>query len=226
MIGTRNIAFPRLNAFSYWIYLFGGAAAVDRASSLNIGPDARLVRVPAARRARVLARQARRRLGADDHLHRGRGARGRGRRSSPPSSSMRAPGMTLARMPLFVWAMLVTSFMIIFAMPSVMLATSMLITRPAGRHALLQPRRGRRRAAVAAPVLVLRPPRGLHHLHPGAGLRLGDHRDLLAAAGLRLHGDGAVADRHRLPRLRPVGAPHVRDRPAASSARASSPRPA
>ena len=34
---------------------------------------------------------------------------------------MRAPGMSLDRIPLFVWAMLVTSFMIIFAMPAVML---------------------------------------------------------------------------------------------------------
>ena len=24
MVGTRNIAFPRLNAFGYWVYLFGG----------------------------------------------------------------------------------------------------------------------------------------------------------------------------------------------------------
>ena len=24
MIGTRNVAFPRLNAFGYWVYLFGG----------------------------------------------------------------------------------------------------------------------------------------------------------------------------------------------------------
>jgi cytochrome c oxidase subunit I+III len=31
---------------------------------------------------------------------------------------------------------------------------------------------------------------------------------------VRLHGDGAGADRHRLPRLRPVGAPHVRHQPA------------
>ena len=30
MVGTRNIAFPRLNAFSYWIYLFGGHAPVRR----------------------------------------------------------------------------------------------------------------------------------------------------------------------------------------------------
>ena len=38
----------------------------------------------------------------------------------------RAPGMTITRMPLFVWAFLVTSFMIIFAMPAVMIASSCL----------------------------------------------------------------------------------------------------
>src|SRR5678816_820674 len=47
----------------------------------------------------------------------------------------RAPGMTLARMPLFAWAMLVTSIMIILAMPSVALASSMLISdRLVGTH--------------------------------------------------------------------------------------------
>jgi heme/copper-type cytochrome/quinol oxidase subunit 1 len=47
----------------------------------------------------------------------------------------RAPGMTLNRMPLFLWSMLVMSFMILFAMPSVMLASSMLIMdRLVGTH--------------------------------------------------------------------------------------------
>jgi cytochrome c oxidase subunit I+III len=40
---------------------------------------------------------------------------------------MRAPGMTLARIPLFVWSMLITSLMVIFAMPAVMLSSSFLI---------------------------------------------------------------------------------------------------
>ena len=39
----------------------------------------------------------------------------------------RAPGMSLDRIPLFVWAMLVTSFMVIFAMPAVMAASTFLI---------------------------------------------------------------------------------------------------
>ncbi|MFL5144225.1 MAG: cbb3-type cytochrome c oxidase subunit I, partial [Microvirga sp.] len=38
MVGTRNIAFPRLNAFSYWMYLFGGIFLWS-AFALNIGPD-------------------------------------------------------------------------------------------------------------------------------------------------------------------------------------------
>src|SRR3712207_1216381 len=38
MVGTRNIAFPRLNAFSYWIFLFGGSF-LWISFMLNIGPD-------------------------------------------------------------------------------------------------------------------------------------------------------------------------------------------
>ena len=39
----------------------------------------------------------------------------------------RAPGMSLNRIPLFVWAMLVTSFMVVFAMPSIVIATTLLM---------------------------------------------------------------------------------------------------
>src|SRR5204862_6875638 len=40
---------------------------------------------------------------------------------------MRAPGMALNRVPIFVWAQVVTSFMVIFAMPAVMMASTALI---------------------------------------------------------------------------------------------------
>jgi cytochrome c oxidase subunit 1 len=39
MIGTREIAFPRLAAFNYWVFLFGGAM-IYTAFVLNIGPEA------------------------------------------------------------------------------------------------------------------------------------------------------------------------------------------
>src|SRR5439155_6263941 len=41
--------------------------------------------------------------------------------------NMRAPGMTLFRMPLFVWMTLVTSFLLIFAMPVIAVALFELI---------------------------------------------------------------------------------------------------
>src|SRR6476620_841033 len=39
MVGTRNIAFARMNAFAYWIYLFGGLMLFG-ALMVNAGPDA------------------------------------------------------------------------------------------------------------------------------------------------------------------------------------------
>ena len=48
---------------------------------------------------------------------------------------LRAPGMTLNRIPIFVWAQVVTSFMVLFAMPAVMLAsTSLILDRLVGTH--------------------------------------------------------------------------------------------
>jgi heme/copper-type cytochrome/quinol oxidase subunit 1 len=48
---------------------------------------------------------------------------------------LRAPGMSLNRIPLFVWSILVMSMMVIFAMPSIMLANTMLLMdRLVGTH--------------------------------------------------------------------------------------------
>ena len=84
---------------------------------------------------------------------------------------MRAPGMSLNRIPMFCWSMLVQSFMVIFAMPAVMIASTFSADRPHGRHALRQSGRGRRSASLPARVLVFWTPGGLHHLHAGAGIR-------------------------------------------------------
>ena len=88
----------------------------------------------------------------------------------------------------------------------------------APQDAFLQPRRGRRCAALAAPVLVLRPPRGVHHLHPRDRVCLGDHRHLLAPPGVRIHGAGAVDDRDGVHRVWRLGASHVRHAAAAAGA--------
>ncbi|MGY4338367.1 hypothetical protein ACVWW3_003273 [Bradyrhizobium sp. LM2.9] len=78
MVGTRNIAFPRLNAFSYWMFLFGGCF-LWISFLFNAGLRCRLVFVCSPLQPAVHTDQAGRCLGADDHLYRGRGARGRRR---------------------------------------------------------------------------------------------------------------------------------------------------
>jgi len=133
MVGTRNIAFARMNAFAYWIYLFGGLMLFG-ALMVNAGPDAGWFSyVPlagpeysAGKRSDFWAQlitftEVSGLLVSIEII--------------TTVFKLRAPGMTLNRIPLFVWAMLVTAFMIMFAMPSVMFASTALITdRLVGTH--------------------------------------------------------------------------------------------
>ena len=133
MVGARSIAFPRMNAFAYWIYLFGGLMLYT-AFALNIGPDAGwFAYVPLAgpdyspgKRVDFWAQMI-----TFTELS--------GLLSAVilivTIFKLRAVGMSLNRLPLFAWAMLVTSFMVMFAMPAVMLASTVLITdRLIGTH--------------------------------------------------------------------------------------------
>ena len=124
MIGTRDVAFPRLNQYGYFVYLIGGILLYV-AFFMNTGPDAGwFAYVPLSgpayspgKRVDIWAQmitftEISALCGAVVIIG--------------TVFKMRAPGMSLHRMPLFVWAQLVTSFMIIFAMPAVMLASSFL----------------------------------------------------------------------------------------------------
>jgi cytochrome c oxidase subunit I+III len=125
MLGQRNMAFPRLNAFSYWMYL-GGILMLWGPHLFNVTPDLGWFEYPPlsgpaygpGHRVDVWAQMITftevAALAASVNV-------------VATILKMRPPGMTLARMPLFLWAMLITSFMTIFALPSVMLVTSMLI---------------------------------------------------------------------------------------------------
>ena len=126
MLGTRSTAFPRLNAFSYYMYLFGGLM-LWIAFVFNIAPDIGWFaytplsgpQFSPGKRADVWAQMITftevSALAAAVVL-------------VCTILKTRAPGMTLARMPLFAWAMLVVALMIIFAMPSIALCSGMLIS--------------------------------------------------------------------------------------------------
>ena len=133
MLGTRNIAFPRLNAFSYWMFLAGGTL-LWTAFALDMGPDVGwFAYVPlsgpqygAGKRADIWAQMITftevSALAVSVEI-------------IVTVFKQRAPGMSLDRIPLFVWSLLVTSFLVVVAMPSIMIAsTCLILDRLIGTH--------------------------------------------------------------------------------------------
>jgi cytochrome c oxidase subunit 1 len=133
MVGTRNVAYPRLNALGYWVYLIGGAF-MWVSFALGVGPDTGWFSyVPLAgpefspgKRVDVWAQtvtftEISALIAAVEII--------------VTTLKQRAPGMTLNRIPLFVWSMLVTAFMVLFAMSTVATASLMLaLDRLLGMH--------------------------------------------------------------------------------------------
>jgi cytochrome c oxidase subunit 1 len=114
MIGARDVAFPRLNAFSYWLFAF---SILLMMSSFVLGgaPDGGWFGyAPLSTELREVVRM--------DFFS--VGAQLLGVASIAASVNfittiftMRAPGMTMLRMPVFVWMSLVTSFLLVFSLP-------------------------------------------------------------------------------------------------------------
>jgi cytochrome c oxidase subunit I len=124
MVGTRNVPFPRLNLYGYYVYLAGGLFLYV-GFFLNIGVDTGWFSyVPLSgpayspgKRVDIWAQmitftEISGLIAAIEII--------------VTAFKMRAPGMTLNRVPLFVWSMVVTAFMVIFAMPSVMMGSMFL----------------------------------------------------------------------------------------------------
>jgi cytochrome c oxidase subunit I len=129
-IGAPDVAFPRLNAFSYWLYLFGAIVTVSGFATPNgaanfgwyaYSPLTNAVNSPGA--------------GADLWIM-GLAIAGLGTILGAVNMvttvvTLRAPGMTMFRMPIFTWNILVTSLMILLAFP---VLTAALLVLYADRH--------------------------------------------------------------------------------------------
>ncbi len=117
LIGARDVAFPRLNALSYWIFL-SGALFLHASFVFGAVPDggwfgyANLTSAQFSPRHTIdfwmLGLQI---LGISSMLA--------GFNFLVTIINMRAPGMTLMRMPVFVWMSFVTQFLIVLAFPCI-----------------------------------------------------------------------------------------------------------
>jgi cytochrome c oxidase subunit I len=140
MVGSRSIAFPRLNAFGYWVYVFGGIM-VFVAFFLNVGPDQGWFSyVPLAGPAYSPGKRVD--FWAQLITFTEVSALVVATELITTTFKLRAPGMTLNRIPLYVWAVLVMAFMVFFAMPTIALAsTSLILDRLVSTH-LFNPAEG------------------------------------------------------------------------------------
>jgi cytochrome c oxidase subunit I len=124
-VGARDMAFPRLNALSYWLYLAGGTvfytsvffsppeAGWTAYTPLSSGPyipgngtDAWIYLIHLTGVSSI--------LGALNIM--------------VTIANMRAPGMGWARLPLFCWSMLAQAIMIILTLPVIAAAVTILLT--------------------------------------------------------------------------------------------------
>jgi cytochrome c oxidase subunit I+III len=132
MIGTRDMAFPRVNALSYWIFLLSGLFMFS-SLPMQMAPDGGwFAYVPLTREylpglnldfytLGLLFLAVSTTIGSINFI--------------VTALKMRAPGMSLNRVPLFVWAIVTQSFMLVFALPPLDTANVMLfMDRRFGTH--------------------------------------------------------------------------------------------
>jgi cytochrome c oxidase subunit I len=140
MIGTRDMAFPRLNAFGYWMYLFGGLllyfsylgapGLAGHGSAPDVGWFAYAPLTGAA-----FSRGHSTDYWILSLLLTSIGSTVSAINVIATAVSLRCKGMTLMRMPLLVWLMIVVNFMILLALPALSAAQIMLlIDRYLGGH--------------------------------------------------------------------------------------------
>jgi cytochrome c oxidase subunit I len=123
-LGARDVAYPRLNAFSWWAYIFGGIfiyssmflGGMPNGGWFGYAPNTSITYSPGHN---------------IDFWILGLQILGIGSTASAVNFivtviNMRAPGMTLMRMPVFAWMTFVASFLMLFAMPIITVALVLL----------------------------------------------------------------------------------------------------
>ncbi len=140
MIGSRDMAFPRLNAFSYWVYLSSGLFLYS-SFLFGVAPnDGWFNYVPLSEHAFTPGRNI-------DFYALGLTFLAISSTAGAVNFivtifRLRAPGMSINRMPLFCWAVLGTSFSLLFALPALTAANVFLeLERKFGFH-FFQPAKG------------------------------------------------------------------------------------
>ena len=133
MIGTRDMAFPRLNAMGFWVTLFGGLLVYFSYATGGAPAIGWFAYAPLTER--TFSRTAATDLWALGLIVSGIGTTTAAINFIATILGMRAPGMTLRKIPFFTWTMLWTSVQIVIALPPLTAILIMIVfDRNLGAH--------------------------------------------------------------------------------------------
>ncbi|MCH2135670.1 MAG: cytochrome c oxidase subunit I [Phycisphaerales bacterium] len=140
MIGTRDLAFPRLNAFGFWLFLFGGLLLYfsyfggQGLYGMGSAPDVGWFAY-APLTERTFSRGHSTDYWILGLLVSGFGSIATGINLVATILCMRCKGMSLMKMPIFVWIMLIDAILVVIAMPPLAASQVMLLfDRSLGAH--------------------------------------------------------------------------------------------
>ncbi len=217
MIGARDLAFPRLNAFGFWLWFFGaillyfsyigGDGLYGAGSAPDVGwfAYAPLTELPFSRG------------NSTDYwilsiFLTSVGSTATAINIIATAFCMRCEGMTLTKMPVLAWLAVVVAFHDAGCAAAALGRAGDAATRPLPRRALLRHSSRRIGDTVAALLLDLRPSRSLYPGHSRLRVCLRDHSGLRAQGDFRLQRDGGGVVRDRVHQPERVGASYVRGR--------------
>ena len=133
MIGARDMAFPRLNALGFWVTLLGGLLVYFSFATGGAPAIGWFAYAPLTER--TFARSAATDFWALGLIVSGVGQPRRRRQLHRHHPRHARPGMALRKVPFFVWTMLWTSVLILFAIPPLTAGLAMvLLDRQLGAH--------------------------------------------------------------------------------------------
>ena len=206
MIGARRMAFPRIEALTFWLLMAGGVLLMTTwvfggfptgwtgyeplANQANWGMDAYIAFFALVGLSMCLL----------------------GLNMIATVITMRAPGMTWGRLPMFVWGTVSTAVLMVLAAPVLISALLMVLLDRTAQTGFFNPQTGGSSVPVPEPLLDLRPPGGLHpraarHGHPAR-----DPARVRAQARLGLPPGGERDARDHAALLPRLAAPPVRER--------------
>ncbi len=140
MIGARDVAFPRLNAFGFWITFLGGLMLYFSFAAGGAPAAGWFAYAPLTEKAYSFSP-------GEDYWALALLAVGVGTVAAAINiivtvGTLRVPGMTMRRLPLFVWMTFVNSFLIILAIPALNAALVMLLADRQLQALFFQPQAG------------------------------------------------------------------------------------